>query len=109
MTNYDLFSYHPTGTQLRDKALERVADNAGEDFMTRAMNAIRAMPSRQLVIGEDIRRHLTELGIEPHHSNAWGAVMVHAVRLKLLTPTGAWRAMKQPSSHARKTPEYYIR
>lgn len=108
MTNPDLFSYSPTGTQLRDEALERVAENAGEDFMTRALDLIERLPRGTTATGEEIRHRVAAAGIEPHHANAWGALISQAVRLKLMTPTGVWRAMKKPSSHARKTPVYMI-
>lgn len=55
--------------------------------------------------GEDLRKKLTRLR-RPGHPNAWGALIMQAVRKGLLIPTGRYLPMKDKSSHARKTPEY---
>lgn len=103
----DLFTTPTIGQQLRDEALARVAENAG-DFMSAAMEMIEKMPSGEAT-GEEIRQRISNLGLSPHHPNAWGALIRSAVKEKLITPTGVWSPMRQPKSHARRTPVYYIR
>jgi hypothetical protein len=88
----------------RDAALDRVADNAG-GFMSDALAAIRHLPPGRMT-GEDIRKALTDLDIAPHHHNAWGALIMAAVRGKLLTPTNDFTHMRGGRSHGRMTRIY---
>ncbi len=56
--------------------------------------------------GEDIRFYVSqEIGC-PTHPNAYGALINTLVRRKIIKPTGEYRAMRDDSSHARKTPVY---
>lgn len=89
----------------RDRALKKVADNAG-DFMGRGLKAIMALPADWRGTGEELRLYLAGLGIEPHHHNAWGALIRTAVVSRLLRPTGEYVSMKTVKSHARRTPVY---
>jgi len=98
---FDLFA----SKAARDDALAQVAGNSGT-FMDDAICAIADLPKGMLLIGEDIRRLLTEEGIVPHHHNAWGALTGVALRRKLLRPTGRYRYMRDVNSHGRRTAEY---
>jgi hypothetical protein len=49
---------------------------------------------------------LTREGVVPHHHNAWGALILHAVSQGLLERTGRWTHMRDRRSHARLTPIY---
>lgn len=91
----------------RDAALAQVAANAGVLFMTRGMAALRRL-SGQETNGEEIRRALTQQGITPHHSNAWGSLIRNAVQHGILVDTGRSTLAKIVSSHARRLVVYRV-
>lgn len=88
----------------RDAALDKVEENSGE-FSARALQAIGRLEPGEWT-GESIRLHLESLGIRPHHHNAWGAVINHAIKAELLFMTGRVAHMATAKSHARRTPVY---
>ena len=100
---FDLFG----SKSARDEGMDLVGGNAGT-FMLDGLHAIADLPSGALVTGEDIRQRLTELGIAPHHHNAWGTLIMWAVKRQLLHPTGRYLHMRDITSHARRTPEYRL-
>jgi hypothetical protein len=90
----------------RDEALERVQKHAGEDWMASALRCIERMERGLLVTGEDIRHKVkAEIG-SPHHHNAYGALVMAAVKRHLIVKTGQWTNMRDKRSHARMTPVY---
>lgn len=91
----------------RDDALKRVEGNAG-DWMEKALAAVTLLDSGRLMTGEDIRVAIVKDVGEPHHHNAWGAMIKNAIKQRLIVPTGKWRHMKLPQSHARNSPIYRI-
>jgi len=93
-----------TGSQLRDEALARL-ENHNIDWMTRGLIAIASHINTEMT-GEDIRRILRRIIGDPTHHNAWGALISRAVKRGLIEPTGEWRPMQLPRSHARQTPVY---
>lgn len=93
------------GESNRDRAIEGIA-RKGEVFMSKGMVQIANLPKDHEFTGEDIRVLLNERGIHPHHSNAWGALIMNAIRNGMLIDTGRVRKMKTPKSHARKTTIY---
>lgn len=94
----------PTAVGARDKALERVATNAG-DWMANALDLIRGLPLYWEGTGELLRLRLLRDGLAPpHHHNAWGALVCQALRLHLLHNTGRVGQMVTKKSHARKSP-----
>jgi hypothetical protein len=56
--------------------------------------------------GEEIRIRMTFSVGQPTHHNAWGSLIMSAVRKGLIEATGEYRSMKTKKSHARKTPVY---
>lgn len=92
------------GEQLKEEALQRL-ENHNWDWMCYGLVAIRDRDWGE-VTGEDLRLKLLPLIGRPHHHNAWGALIHRAVKKGFLTPTGRFRPMKQPRSHARMTPVY---
>ena len=92
----------------KEKALAQVSETAGQSFMDGCLTTIGMMRYGDLVTGEDVRRACMDRGLEPHHSNAWGAVVRTAVGRGLLMPTGQWRKMTLKTSHARQTPVYRV-
>ena len=88
----------------RDQALARVERAAGK-FMAMGIGGI-AMLNPGEYTGEDIRLKLSRVGIVPHHHNAWGSLIMQAVKLGLLKNTGRMEQMRVRSSHARMTSVY---
>lgn len=93
--------------QARDSALDQVSGHAGE-WMDKALFAVANINTGFELTGEDIRLRVADRVGNPHHHNAWGALIKAALKQKLITPTGKQRAMQTVKSHARKTPLYYI-
>ena len=72
----DLFE----GRRLRDKGIERVGLN-GPEFTGAVTRAIRdSYWQGQEVTAEDVRFRCRELGVIPHHSNAWGGATMKQVK-----------------------------
>jgi truncated hemoglobin YjbI len=98
-TQRDLFF----SVEARDAALQQVAGNAG-DFLAQALAAVAEL--RGEYTGEGIRFALEARGLIPHHHNAWGALVMAAVRDGLLIPTDKYVPMTARGSHARRTRVY---
>ncbi len=86
----------------RDEALSRVETNAGVAWNKAALHHIANLPDGEY-IGEDIRVSCEAVGIQPHHPNAWGALIRTAIARGLLIQTGRLRAMTGEKSHARRS------
>lgn len=104
MKNGDLFD-DDASKKAKEAALDSVRENAGRWFDLARAEAHRSLPPF-VMTGEGIRQYLTVLVGEPHHHNAWGALISTLVKDGLIVPTGRWLPMTQRSSHARRTPEY---
>lgn len=83
---------------LRDAGTASVTANA-DGFMDKALNMIAALPSGEYR-GEQVRLACTLRGIEPHHPNAWGALILAAQKRGLLRPTGRFVSAASKKSHA---------
>jgi hypothetical protein len=92
----------------RDDALKTVSDNAGMSWNEKALLEIRKHDGLTC-IAEELRLLVyPEIG-DPHHHNAWGAVIMTAVKRGLLVPLDVKpRSMKTLKSHARKSPVYIV-
>lgn len=77
-------------------------------WMDQALQVIAGLRAGALMTGEDIRHAVEETVGPPGHHNAYGALVSHAVRRKLLYKTPIYRKMRDPKSHARQTPVYTI-
>ena len=96
-------NYKSLGEQLRDHGMDRVLANAGDDWKqkVRAVVCSLAMESPTITIVE-VRERAAALGIEdPHHENAWGAVL-NGCSGKYVKATGLSMNSPVPASHARK-------
>lgn len=93
--------------QLADHFMNQVISNAPGDFGDNVIRYVTSLPRGALCTGESIRLACLELGITPHHHNAWGAVISRCIRAGLLTETGRFPRMRSRSSHARRNPEYH--
>ena len=96
----------PDELAARDAAMAVVLDNADRDWREQATEIVRALGGE--VTGEDIRLACKVEGIEPHHPNAWGAMVNAWIRDGLLEPTRRYVAMKATGSHGRKTQVYRV-
>lgn len=88
----------------RDEELARVLDNA-QPWSDRAAAEIKKLKN-WTGTAEDLRHALRLIVGEPHHHNAWGGLIMGAVKRRDLIKTGEHRNMKDAKSHARKTPVY---
>ncbi len=99
-----------SGELLRDEGIAKVIGNNNRWFELCATEAGRYLPPGSAFsatfTGEDIRFYLSQAVGCPQHPNAWGALINTLVRRKIIRPTGEYRAMKDSSSHARRTPVY---
>ncbi len=97
-----------SGELLRDEGIAKVSEHNGK-WMERCIEESQHYAwygDKNDFTGEDLRFYLNrEVGC-PAHSNAWGALINTLVRRKIIKPTGEYRAMRDDSSHARRTPVY---
>lgn len=105
MNQSDLFAV--SSRRERDLALKKVADNS-DDWMGKALSAMRFLSVRREWTGEDIRLTVEAVVGRPHHHNAWGALINQAVRTGLIVRTGKHAPMRELKSHARQTPVYRV-
>jgi hypothetical protein len=89
---------------LRDEGISRVLSH-NETWAERARSAINTLRNWEGT-GEDLRLAVVAVAGKPKHHNAWGGVVMGAVKQGILTPTGEYRPMVTDKSHARKTPVY---
>ncbi len=82
-TDLDFTRTNKTGGQLRDEGMDRAASNSG-DWKEAAKDSIywwfRLLPPGMVFMGEDIRFAVRGRVGEPHHHNAWSAVIGGRVR-----------------------------
>jgi hypothetical protein len=101
------------GRALRDQGMESVETNSGEwKHIVRGLG--ETWMARQSVnttfTGEDIRMFVQSMGVpQPHHPNAWGAVIGgiirRALKVKDIEVVGI-RGSNNPTSHARRVVVY---
>ena len=101
------------GRRLRDKGMQQVEENAvpWRDHCKTALNDwFASAPSGVSFTGEDLRLSLQSSGIEePHHPNAWSAVVGGKVRQWLKAGAIVEAGMehsKDPKAHARRVMSY---
>jgi len=88
----------------RDEALTRVGTNS-QPWKDRALALVATVPGEEFT-GEDIRTHVVSRIGNPHHHNAWGALVMASIRAGLIEDTGRRASMTLKRSHARRTPIY---
>src|SRR6056297_335820 len=84
----------------RDRGITSVTENS-QPWMDRAAAAALKMPDGECT-GEDIRLHVSELVGDPHHHNAWGALINRLIRNRVIYSTGMTCHAKLPKAHARR-------
>ncbi len=95
-----------SGELLRDEGIAKVSEHNGKWMELCIKEAAIFAKCYDSFTGEDLRFGLSNGVGLPHHPNAWGALINTLVRRKIIRPTGEYRAMRDDSSHARKTPVY---
>lgn len=98
----------PTPAEVaRDRGIATVTNNAA-DWMPRAQLALPPALRRLSAefTGEQLRSAVAAVVGEPHHHNAWGALVRWAVSAGYVTPTGRWEKGTTEQGHARKLPVY---
>jgi hypothetical protein len=115
MTQTDMFFSTTLGQMLRDAGMAQVEGNAGEwrDKARQKVDEwINAMPQGHVFTGEDIRLDLQDAGLEePHHPNAWSAVIGGRIRSWLKSNRiriEGWKIGSDPKAHARRMVAYTI-
>jgi hypothetical protein len=93
----------------RDGGITAVT-GSNEEWADDALRLLRRMHrEHEEATGEDIRVWLGLQGLAaPSDPHAWGALTNHALRLGIIDPTGEWRPMRDPRSHARQTRVYRL-
>ncbi len=96
-----------SGELLRDEAIAKVSGN-NESWLELCICSVENHDLWEggNFTGEEIRFLCYAQVGSPTHPNAWGALVNTLVRRKIIKPTGEYRAMRDDSSHARKTPVY---
>lgn len=94
----DLFD---TASNLKEQGQKKVLDHSGE-WRERAIEMIVSLTkSCRVFTAEDLRMLAHGRLDEPHHCNAWGAIMTTACKRGLIVKTGEYVASSFPSSHGR--------
>lgn len=99
----DLFAPQPTGQQLRDEGMARAVDHADEvvpAWSEGALDYVKAVAATEHeVTAEKVRQYAMARGfVEPPDRRAWGAVMIRAAKVGVLTK-GPWTEATDPKVH----------
>jgi hypothetical protein len=85
-------------------------ENAGPEWRDQCVSVFPLLfDAGDMVTGEDIRLAVSDTIGEPHHHNAWGAMIRYMVGRKMIWATGKYKHMKTRRSHGRMTPVYRVR
>jgi len=103
----DLFENN-IAKSFRDEGLLTVYQNSKtwSDAAFKALLDLRSENNLSTFTGEDLRFQIAKKIGNPHHPNAWGALIMKAVKGDLIINTGKYVPMKSPRSHACKKPVY---
>ena len=90
----------------RDAGIEKVSRN--EKTWTEEAHELILKYPHPTATGEDLRTWVEEKIGPPHHYNAFGAMVMGAIRKGLITNSGIYETGKRKESHARRNPRYII-
>jgi hypothetical protein len=93
-----------SAVELRDAAIDRVEENANEQWHTEAMEGVRWLAQQStLFTTDDVWEHLATVVPEAktHDNRAMGAVMRKAQKLGWISATDRYWQSKRPMAHAR--------
>jgi len=96
------------GRKLRDEAMERAIQHAGEEWRTRALAVIwTAARKYEFVHSDDFHRIADQMQIGiPPDKRSWGSVTRTATTRGWISKTGKERESTRPICHAQKKPVY---
>jgi len=87
--------------EARDEAVQRVEDNADEEWKRAALEQVRAVAQRQQTLTvDDVQARMQILDVTTHEGRAMGAVMLEARRRGWIESTGRTTQSKQKQCHA---------
>lgn len=93
----------------RDEAMDRVEAHADEDWKAMAMQAVQELARYPAPFTTDavwaLLRHWEVT--PPHEPRAMGPIMMKAVRLGLIVPTGEYKQSTSVVNHARNLRVYH--
>lgn len=101
-------STSPSGPELAEQGMNQVLRNAGSQWIQTAMAAIVEHWSGRIGTAEDFRFTCQSLGLQPHSSGAWGALTRTMLKMNKIKRTGEWRTPRDPMSHGRQIPAYFV-
>lgn len=102
------FDFEGNAESARDEGIGRVREH-NPNFMLKCLDELRPFKRERngrSFIAEEFRHHCQERGLVPRHPNAWGSMVMNAVRYRLIEKTGVHEKMTDKKSHARQTPLY---
>ena len=92
----------------RDDGIDKTLVNNASWF-DKASNALEGYARVHAEFtGEEARLALAPVVGESGHHNAWGALVMAAVKRRIIVKTGEYRQMTTAKSHARATPVYRL-
>ncbi len=94
--------------EARDRALAEIGEH-GDGWAYSAIAALRTyIITHPSFIGEEFRLWAAERVGQPHHHNAWGAVMRVAAQMGIIRMTDRQRPTTTKRSHARRSPVWEV-
>ena len=97
-----------TGEQLKEEGIAKALEGNEAAELCIAIWVTRHMKG-MAVTGEEIRLAVADKCPRPRSGKAWGGIINGMVRHGLLLDTGTSRKMRDPRSHARRTPVWIVR
>ena len=92
------------GKELRDIGMARVSNNSSEWHVKaygQVVEYAKKYPGKT-VTGEMLRTMIVMSAGQPHHLNAWGALIAGCVKRNMFTDTGKTIHTSRPISHSRR-------
>lgn len=92
-----------TGEELKEEATKRVWERSSEVWRKQALRLVQCLAASggEITI-DDVREAARCSGLyEPHHHNAWGALMHQAARKGFIVRTDIFRKSTRPEAKAR--------
>lgn len=84
--------------RLKEEGMATVYEHTSDKWKEYVAKLILSIPKGTYITGEDIR---LKCELQPHHPNAWGAIINAHVRSGELIATGQYKKPISPKSHAR--------
>lgn len=95
---------------LTQEAIDRVEMNANEEWKATALAIVRNLARRVPQFTSDSVWHeLDKSDIKTHENRALGAVIIKAIKLGYIEPTGAYQKSTRPECHRRPIAVYASR